>query len=82
MLLYEPTKLDALTERRGKLVFDEKKGTCTHEKIKLSDAELAVLIESQQEAQLRAEFEAEQEAAKEAAFAAFKTKKEGKKKLN
>lgn len=55
----------------GKLVINKANGTCTHELIELSEAEIA----QKQEDQLRSEFEAEQQAAKDEAFEAWKKSK-------
>jgi hypothetical protein len=69
------SKSNVLT-KPGKLVFNDKTGTCTHEQIELTSEEIA----AREEHELRAEFEAEQfereEQEREEKFKAWKAKKE------
>lgn len=68
---YDPPTSKANGKKLGKLLFDQKKGTCTRELIDLTPEEIA----EQEEQIARMEFEAEKEAENEMQFAAWKAKK-------
>lgn len=78
---YQHPQVKITGKKLGKLLFDDKTGTCTRELVELTLEELAEQQEAEARLQFEAEQDAEQAATKEQKFLEWKAKK-GKQKAN